>query len=945
MTMINKETKRFLFSFSKDKTLPVRSPARFRAPETIRTSKILLLLENLRQLYRFCYVFSVLTLKGPIHSVNRRKISKESWIKKRQRSKDLCNLKHRTPGRTDLGLFVRWGALFLTLLLTVPFAFGQGKISYIYPAGGQQGTTFEIVVSGNGVNAETRDVFVTGEGVTVTFLRACFSEPRFTGPGTRPVFDYLFQKAMNRCWPDKFREPKELIRIENPKPDDPVYVPEEKICDDFPWCSFLRSDTNLDLQKKMLQKIYYEYMTGKVERQRPLRPFIFYQVKIAPDAKPGLREFRFFQKKGTQKLSAPFFFEITPYREVLETEPNDSLALSIKGARGRWGYPYNELTRTAEETPVVFNGQVNAGEWDCHAFKAIKGQKLVLGVKGRSIVPYMADAVPGWFSPMITLFGPNGKEIKIENRFRFSTDPILFFEVPDDGIYQLEIRDVIYRGREDFVYRLFVGEIPFVFSTSTIGTVKNTDEVQLQGWNLPTETIDLRKVKKANKKDEKIFGEIEEDFWQVDSLGNVWLPWPLRFANDKMTAYNEEFIRAKAKESGREKIVLKTPVIIDGLLSQDGEEDVWFFKGDIGEKIVLEVVASQLGSPVEPGVELVNANGEILVRGDDRAGAAGPNIGQETHHADPLTGYSLTESGEYAVRVFNVYGKGGPEYRYRLRISRPKPDYEVFATPSFINPGQGNSFQVKIDVIRKDGFTGPIKLYAKSIDGLFTVDGDIQEGVSSQYSTVTANSNFKDLSPFYMLAASNVGKRTIARLVTPCEDMEQAFIYHHAIPCHSFSIYKPGRSDLFFWPEEKDPIELSPGTLVKCVLFLPDLPEPDPKKAQKKPVISQTLNHHLGFDLKEPKGVILEKFDVRENDRKVDLYFKLDQAGDLWRKAPPKGNLIVNLSATRKSKESGAQEKIKLNDRGPLPAIAYVISETPSKKIKKSSRSTKKTKL
>lgn len=825
----------------------------------------------------------------------------------------------------------------LLILFCSGTVFGQGKISYVYPAGGQQGTTFDIVVSGNGVNGETKDVFVTGEGVKITFLSACFGDTRFTGPGQRPVFDYLFQKALNHCWPDRYPVPKELVRIENPKPEDPVYVPEKNILDGHPWCSFLKNETDPEVQKKMLQKIYYEYLSGKYDRQRPLRPFIFYRVEIDAQAKPGLREVRFFQKSGTQKLSAPFFFEVTPYHEVCEIEPNDSLAPPKKSPLGRWKYPYADLQLEPQTTPVVFNGQVNAGEWDFLPFKGIKGQKLVIGVKGRSIVPYMADAVPGWFSPMITLYGPDGKEIREENRFRFSTDPIMFFEVPEDGIYQIEIRDVIYRGREDFVYRLFVGEFPFVHSTSMLGTVKNSDIVDLKGWNLPTETIDLRKIRKSNKKTEKLFGVVEEDYWQVDFLNESWLPWPIRFANDSMNAYTEEYIREKAKEAGREKLVLKTPVLVDGVISEDNEEDLWYIKGSAGDKIVLEVVASQLGSPMEPGVELLAPDGKLLVRADDRAGAAGPNIGQETHHADPLTGYVLTESGEHAVRVYNVYGKGGPEYRYRLRISRPNPDFEVYATPSFINPGRGNSFQIKFDVIRKDGFNGPIKLYARSTQGLFTVDGNIQAGVNSQYSTVTTNSNFSELSPFYMLAEGNNGRKRIARLVIPCEDMEQAFIYHHAIPCHCFSIYKPGRSDLFFWPQEKEPMELSPDLTAKCVLFLPDLPEMDPKRAAKKPMIRQNLNHILEFTLKEPKGVILDKFEIREKDREVDLYIKLDKAADLWRKAPPKGNLIINYSAATKPQESAEKSKVKPYDRGPIPAIPYIITETPSKKSKEKS--------
>ncbi len=822
--------------------------------------------------------------------------------------------------------------LFILLLFLQGVIWAQGRISYIYPAGGQQGTTFEIVVSGNGVNANTKKVFVTGEGVTIKFKRACFRDVNVSGATEGPVFDYLFQKAMNRCYPDRYKMPKEPVRISNPTGKEIVLASEESILNSYPWVSYLGENIDLEIQKRMLAKIYYEYFSGKRDRQRSLSPFIYYEVTIAPDARPGLRELRFFQSEGGLHLSTPFFFEVTPYKEVCEIEPNDSLHKPKTVFQGRFGFHYGEMQLEPQDTPVVFNGQVCAGEWDYLSFKAKKGQQLVLGVKGRSIVPYMADAVPGWFSPIITLYDEKGNRIASECKYRFSTDPIYFFDVPKDGIYQVEIRDIIYRGREDFVYRLFIGEIPFVQSTSLLGTVKETNIVKLKGLNLPTDQLDLNVVKQNNKKNGKIHDDIKELYWTVDRLDNVWLPWPLIFANDDIKAYSEEYLRETMKESGREKPMIQTPIIIDGVISRDDEEDIWYFKGAPGRKIVMEVMASRLGSPMEPGVELRAPSGKILVRGDDRAGAEGPNIGQETYHADPLTYFTLTETGDYAVHVYNVFGKGGQEYRYRLRISRPSPDFEIFATPSFINPGNNNSFKVKLDIIRKDGFTGPIKLYAKSEYGLFTVDGDVQAGVSSQYSTITCNSTFKELYPFYMIAEAYVDKKPLLHIVTPCEDMEQAFIYHHAIPCQCFSIYKQGRSELFFWPVDKNPVILSPGNISKCTLYLPDLPEMDPNKAVKMPLIPQKIQNNLDFNIKEPKGVILENFEVRKLERQVDLYLRLDEAGDMWRKTPPLGNLIINLSVGPLTSEVLSSDKTKLNDRGPVPAIPYQIDAKPVKR-------------
>src|SRR5208283_2109058 len=87
----------------------------------------------------------------------------------------------------------------------------------------------------------------------------------------------------------------------------------------------------------------------------------------------------------------------------------------------------------------------------------------------RELLPYLADAVPGWLQAVLTLYDARGKELEYEADFRFHPDPVLLFKIPSDGEYVLEIRDALYRGREDFVYRIAVGELPFVTSIFPLG--------------------------------------------------------------------------------------------------------------------------------------------------------------------------------------------------------------------------------------------------------------------------------------------------------------------------------------------------------------------------------------------------------------------------------------------------------------------------------------------
>ena len=85
------------------------------------------------------------------------------------------------------------------------------------------------------------------------------------------------------------------------------------------------------------------------------------------------------------------------------------------------------------------------------------------------MIPYLADAVPGWFQATLTLRDADGKEVAYADDFRFHPDPVFSCVIPKTGRYMLEIKDAIYRGREDFVYRVTLGEVPLVTSVFPLG--------------------------------------------------------------------------------------------------------------------------------------------------------------------------------------------------------------------------------------------------------------------------------------------------------------------------------------------------------------------------------------------------------------------------------------------------------------------------------------------
>jgi hypothetical protein len=77
---------------------------------------------------------------------------------------------------------------------------------------------------------------------------------------------------------------------------------------------------------------------------------------------------------------------------------------------------------------------------------------------------------------------------------------VIYYEVPEDGQYVVEIRDSIYRGREDFVYRITLGELPFVTGVFPLGARAGQEvTVELQGWNLVETQLNVRALLDRNR--------------------------------------------------------------------------------------------------------------------------------------------------------------------------------------------------------------------------------------------------------------------------------------------------------------------------------------------------------------------------------------------------------------------------------------------------------------
>lgn len=72
--------------------------------------------------------------------------------------------------------------------------------------------------------------------------------------------------------------------------------------------------------------------------------------------------------------------------------------------------------------------------------------------------------------------------------------------------------------------------------------------------------------------------------------------------------------------------------------------------------------------------------------------------------------FTVPTDGEYVVRVRDVRGASGPDFKYSLTARQPRPDFNfsIAEKERKLNPGSGQRLSLKVD--RIDGFDGPVRV-------------------------------------------------------------------------------------------------------------------------------------------------------------------------------------------------------------------------------------------
>jgi hypothetical protein len=346
----------------------------------------------------------------------------------------------------------------------------------------------------------------------------------------------------------------------------------------------------------------------------------------------------------------------------------------------------------AVEANVTVAGVLQNEDADYFRIKATKGQRLSVEVEGIRLGQ-------AFFDPFLAILDKDRFELaSVDDTILARQDCFLTVVIPEDGEYTILVRETSYRGADNCRYRLHVGHFPRPTVAYPAGG-KRGEKLKVQFLGDAAGPFE-REIEVPT--DSNALPQLDVQ----DENGVTPSAVPFRhFAEGNVmeTEPNDGFENASVAE---------LPLAFNGRIEKEGDVDVFKFAAKQGQVWEIECYSRRIGSPVDPVINIYNANKGHLAGNDDARGQ------------DAYQRWQVPADGDYYLRVNDHLGQAGDTYVYRvemtpvtpsLKLGIPRVDRYSQTRQTIVVP-RGNRYGTLILGNRAD-FGGPLELKS---DGLPT---------------------------------------------------------------------------------------------------------------------------------------------------------------------------------------------------------------------------------
>jgi hypothetical protein len=275
------------------------------------------------------------------------------------------------------------------------------------------------------------------------------------------------------------------------------------------------------------------------------------------------------------------------------------------------------------------------------------------GAAGQEIAVQAIASVPGSkFEPVMQLLDANGQVLAE------SENGLLGYRLATAATLTLSIRDREFRGDKAMSYRLHMGDMPLVTGVFPLGVQRGTEtEVTVAGVNLGG----TRSVRVKAGADAALGSRLP---LAIVAPGGT----PL----GNLTVVVGEFPEVVASS---EAVTLPVPGTANGCIETPRRTDTFQFTAKQGQRLLLEVEAQRIGSPLDSYIEILDAKGHALPRATLRCLAKTYTVFRD--HDSAGSGIRIEAWTELAMRDYLLVGD--ELMRIRELPKNPDDDCQFFS--------------------------------------------------------------------------------------------------------------------------------------------------------------------------------------------------------------------------------------------------------------------------
>jgi len=272
------------------------------------------------------------------------------------------------------------------------------------------------------------------------------------------------------------------------------------------------------------------------------------------------------------------------------------------------------------------------------------------------------------------------------------TDSRLIYTFKNAGDYLIEVRDTLWRGGDDFWYRLRLGDFPCATTPYPLSVRRGTQQTIHFAGPVAAPSLPFELVAPPDS--------FVHALALTPRSATGLAGWPVFLGVSAI----EELVEHEPNNDLATPTVFPCPAPISARLLETNDVDCFTFAAKKGQRLNIEIQSLEWNSPTEVYMVVKDAKGTQLAAGN-------PQVGQTIDLTAPA-------DGDFTVVVEHLLTWNGPTETYRLVVSPHEPGFDLNLVSDRFDIPSGGYGAIPVAVVRRE-YNGPIDLQIISPAGIF----------------------------------------------------------------------------------------------------------------------------------------------------------------------------------------------------------------------------------